>query len=65
MIGIIFSIVKVLSWLAALLMAGFILLLILFGKGPSNYSDWLFALLWWGLLSFPGILIHWVQKRLA
>ena len=62
---LIFSIVKLLFWLAALLMAGLILLLMLIGKGPSAYSDWLFALLWCGMLAFPGVLIHWVQKRSA
>jgi len=60
-----FSILKWSSWLAASLMTGLILLLILIGGGPSDFSDWLFAMLWGGLLAFLGLLIHWVQKRMA
>jgi hypothetical protein len=63
--SVIFSILKWLSWLAAALMAGLILMLLIAGSGPSNYADWLFALLWCGLLAFPGLLIHWAQKRMA
>ena len=63
--SVMFSILKWLSWLAASLMAGITLLLMLIGSGPSDFSDWLFAILWCGLLAFPGLLIHWVQKRIA
>jgi len=63
--GILFDILKLLSWVAAGLLAGLFLMLAVIGKGPSGVTDWLFALLWCGLLAFPGLLIHWVRKSLA
>lgn len=63
--GVIFTTLKWLSWLAASLMTGLILLLVLVGSGPSDFPDWLVAMSWCGLLALPGLLIHWIQKRMA
>jgi|GEM_PF-5342719 len=51
------------SFLAASGFAGFILLLTLLGKGPSQIEDWLFALLWCLLLASPGFVIYKIQKN--
>jgi hypothetical protein len=61
----ILTLVKWISWLAAVGLACLIILLTLVGSGPYWVDDWLFAILWCLVVAFPGILIHLTQKKLT
>ena len=65
MLNEILSVVKWLFWLGAAAVLGLGLLLTLIGKGVSGFSDALFILLYCGVIAFPGILIHIVQRQMA
>jgi hypothetical protein len=58
-------IVKWLLWVPALGTFGLVLLLTLIGKGVSDFSDILMVAVWCGLLAFPGLLAHIVEKSVA
>ena len=58
-------IVKWLFWFAALGLFGLVLLLTLIGKGVSDFSDLLMVAMWCGLLAFPGLLAHIIEKGVA
>ena len=61
----ILSVVKWLFWLGAAGVLGLALLLTLIGKRVSEFSDALLVLLYCGVIAFPGVLVHIVQKRLG
>ena len=58
------SLLKWAFWLAALWLAGLVLLLTLMGKGVSDVEGLLLSLLYCALAAFPGLLIHLLRKRL-